>query len=62
MDNIYLTWYLPHTMGLLHFLDKTYLSMARLVFLTSIVQFHLEFACLDNLFPADFATKGLLRR
>ena len=62
MDNIYLTWYLPHTMGLLHFPDKTCLPMACLVFLTSVVQFHLEFACLDNLLPAKFATKGFLRR
>ena len=62
MDNIYLTWYLPHTMGSLHFPDKTYLSMACLVILTSVVQFHLEFACLDNLLPTDFAMEGLLRR
>ena len=62
MDNIYLTWYLPHTMGLLHFPNKTCLSMACLAFLTCVVQFHLEFACLDNLFPADFATEGLFRR
>ena len=62
MDNIYLTWYLPHTMGLLHFPDKTCLSMACLVFVTSVVQFRLEFACLDNLFPVGFAMEGLLRR
>jgi len=62
MDNIYLTWYLPHTMGLLHFPHKTCLFMACLVFLTSVVQFHLEFACLDNLLPTDFAMEGLLRR